>query len=153
MSVLHQRGNARIEANLTPMIDMTFLLIVFFVLVTQIVDLERVELSLPTPTDPASTQPGDEQRTVINVVPEGDTGRARSYRVGARAFPPTDEGLERLTEHLAGLYATNPALRFNLRADRSVQYEWLHPVLQAVSAAASQAETKPRLNLVILREE
>ena len=36
------RGPASIEANLTPMIDIVFLLVVFFVLVSQIVDLDTV---------------------------------------------------------------------------------------------------------------
>ena len=44
MSTVYRRGPAAIEANLTPMIDMTFLLIVFFVLVSQISELEVVEM-------------------------------------------------------------------------------------------------------------
>ena len=47
MSSVFKRGNAKIEANLTPMIDVTFLLIVFFVLVSQIVEVENVPMSLP----------------------------------------------------------------------------------------------------------
>ena len=33
MSLIHTRGPARIDANLTPLIDLSFLLIVFFILV------------------------------------------------------------------------------------------------------------------------
>ena len=44
MPRIHKRGPAEIHANLTPMIDVTFLLIVFFVLVSQIVEVENVEI-------------------------------------------------------------------------------------------------------------
>ena len=68
MSALkHQRPP--IHANLTPMIDVTFLLIIFFVLVSQIVEVENVDLGLPSPEDPASQLAGEQQRVVINVVP------------------------------------------------------------------------------------
>ena len=38
-----------LNANMTPMIDVTFLLIVFFVVVSQIVDRNVIPLDLPTP--------------------------------------------------------------------------------------------------------
>ena len=40
-------ASARIEANLTPMIDVSFLLIVFFVLVSRISGGERTPMELP----------------------------------------------------------------------------------------------------------
>ena len=58
--------------------------------------------------------------------------------------------------HLAGLLQTNPTLRVNLRADRHTHYEWVQPVLQAVSEAAGRAGTAavtPRVNLVVIRED
>ena len=41
MSAVFKRGRAEVHANLTSLIDVTFLLIVFFVLVSQIVDAEN----------------------------------------------------------------------------------------------------------------
>ena len=66
MSAVYKRGLAKVEANLTPMIDMTFLLIVFFVLVSQVVDNESADLELPRLTDPASEPASEENRAVIN---------------------------------------------------------------------------------------
>ena len=45
-----RKGNptSAINANMTPMIDVTFLLIVFFVAVSQIVDRDLVPLDLPS---------------------------------------------------------------------------------------------------------
>lgn len=158
MSAIHQRGPAEVRANLTPMIDVTFLLIVFFVLVSQIVEVENVKMILPELDEPATERFGDEQRAVINVVPDRD-GKARSYRLGTREYPAGDEGAERLTGHLAGLLRANPNLAINLRADRGTHYEWVQPMLRAVAAAATDAapsdgrRASPRVNLVVLREE
>lgn len=141
-------------ANLTPMIDVTFLLIVFFVLVSQIVDLENVDMELPTPKDPATTTITEEKRIVVNVLPEGE--RAAGYKVGTRTFPPDAAGSEALRQHLASLFASNPGLSINVRADRDTQYEYIEPVLDAVSKAALGAGIEgfvPRVNLVVNKVE
>ena len=87
MSAIHRKGLARIEANLTPMIDMTFLLIVFFVLVSRIVDLESADMDLPHPRDPASEPASEENRAVLNVMPGplgGTSGQASEIEIAAR---------------------------------------------------------------------
>ena len=155
MSSVYQRGRAQIQANLTPMIDVTFLLIVFFVLVSQIVEVESVKLTLPELTEPATELPGESQRAVINVVP-GPDGVADEYRLGARSFEPGQVGLELLTQRLTRLLRANPALRINLRADQRTHSQWGQPVLEAVSTAAGRVEdvpVTPRVNLVVVREE
>jgi biopolymer transport protein ExbD len=155
MSLVHRRGRTELHANLTPMIDVTFLLIVFFVLVSQIVEVEHEDLMLPELVEPAAELPGDEQRAVINVLP-GENGAALGYRLGAHTFPAGPEGARRLADHLATLLQRNPALRVNLRADQHTQYEWVHPALRAVTQAAEQvvdADVAPRVNLVIVRDE
>lgn len=155
MSAIYKRGNADVQANLTPMIDVTFLLIVFFVLVSQIVEVEHVEMDLPRPEEAASHVSGDEQRTVINILPDVD-GSVRGYRVGSREFPPDEHGTAGLRDRLAELYEANPNLRINLRADRSTHYQWVEPVMQAVTLAARQSgrpDAVARVNLVVVRED
>ena len=54
------------------------------------------------------------------------------------------------------LYSGNPSLRINLRADRDTQYEWIEPVLRAISLAAGRSGEggiTARVNLVVVREE
>ena len=155
MSAVYPRGRANIEANLTPMIDVTFLLIVFFVLVSQIVEVENVPLELPTPVDPATMPPGEEQRVVINVLP-APAGRSFGYKLGSQTFPASAAGVEALASHLVNLYRTNPALRINLRADRSTSYESIHPALEGVSRAAARSGVPglvPRVQLVVVKED
>ncbi len=155
MSKIHKRGTVGVHANLTPMIDVTFLLIVFFVLVSQIVEVENVELRLPELGDPVTELPGEEQRSVVNVVP-GFGGAAVEYRLGTNAFPADEAGLESLTQHLARRLELNPSLTVNLRADRFTHYEYVQPVLQAVATAAARVDggrLVPRVNMVIVRQD
>jgi biopolymer transport protein ExbD len=154
MSALFKQDRGQVQANLTPMIDVTFLLIVFFVLVSQIVEVENVDLDLPTPREPVSELPGEESRVVINVLP-GAAGKASGYRMGGRMYAAGTQGIEALTESLAARYSENPGLSVNLRADRTTQYLWIEPVFQAVSAAArlsGRPDVTGRVNLVVTRE-
>lgn len=154
MSALYKPGRAVIQGNLTPMIDMVFLLIVFFVLVSRIVDRERVEMNLPAPK-PAATQPmPEDNRLVINVLP-GTGGAIRGYRVGGTEFTPDATGLAAMTQRLAAAYRSNPNVHVNIRADRGAHYERVEPVLRAVSAAArlsGSAMSAARVNLVVVQE-
>lgn len=154
MSVVHERGNARIEANLTPMIDMTFLLIVFFVLVSRISEVENVKMDLPEPEHPATVPPPDEGRLVLNVLP-GEAGGIEGYKVGAAQFAPTAEGLASLERHLSGLFRASPDLDVNLRADRATAYSEVVPALEAIAGAArtSDRPEATRVNLVVIADE
>ncbi len=154
MSATCKRGPARIEANLTPLIDVTFLLIVFFVLVSQIVELENVDLDLPAPTNPVSELAGDEQRAVINIVPKPG-GDILEYRLGGKSYAADRDGLAAITARLALMYENNPGLSVNLRADASTHYRWVEPIMQAVSSAAllsGRDMAVARVNLVVVRE-
>lgn len=153
MSAIYKRGNAVVRGNLTPMIDMIFLLIVFFVLVSRIVDRERVEMNLPQPKDAAAQKMGEESRVVVNVMP-GIDGGIDGYRVGGTSFAADARGVIAMTAHLARLYQLNPAIQVNIRADRSTQYEHVEPVMHAVSLAARSAgsETPGRVNLMVIQE-
>jgi len=153
-----RRGPAEVRANMTPMIDVTFLLIVFFVLVSQIVESESVDMDLPRLVEPATMMPGEEQRVVVNVVP-GPAGGFREYRIGAHVIASGPEASGQMQRHLVQLLAAQPTLRINLRADARTRYEHIHPVVEAVSAAAVRAgemtgrSIVPRLQLVIIPEE
>jgi len=149
-----RHGPVAIEANLTPMIDMTFLLIVFFVLVSRIVESESAEMDLPILPDPRSAAPEEEQRVVINVVP-GSGGTVEEYRVGAATFPSGSLGMESLQRHLAGLLRVRPDAILNVRADRDTRYEHVEPVMDAIARASGQAggDARPQVNLMIIREE
>lgn len=147
------RPPVRVHANLTPMIDVTFLLIVFFVLVSQIVETEHVDLELPELVAPATEPPGEDARVIVNVVP-GLDGDAAGYRLGSERFAADAAGRTRLRTAVATRLRTNPSLRINLRADRDTRYDRVQPVLETIAAAArSVPGAAPRVHLVILPED
>ena len=80
---MERRGkpSSSINANLTPMIDVTFLLIVFFVVVSQIVDRDAVSMDLPSPEDAAASVAEMQERVVVNIVPS-DGGAVQRVVVG-----------------------------------------------------------------------
>ena len=150
-------ASARIEANLTPMIDVSFLLIVFFVLVSRISGGERTPMELPDVRAGAAEEGREEARVVLSVLP-GENGKARAYRLDLDEFPADPDGLVMLTDALSALYRSNPTLAVNLRADRTTQYEWISPCFRAATVAASLAAEAPnappegivpRMNLVV----
>jgi biopolymer transport protein ExbD len=142
--------NAEIEANLTPMIDVSFLLIVFFVLVMRITDAEQAELAVPAVREGVAIRPEDEARAVLNVIP-GEGGVAAGYLLGGEEIAATPEGIALLAERLADGYRRNPRLAVRLRADRATRFEWVEPAMRAVNTAARMAggDALPRLDLVV----
>lgn len=148
------RAPVSLGATLTPLIDMSFLLVTFFVLVAHVSATERVSLRPPSPPDPASSKPGEEARVVLNVLAtEGD-----AYALGAERFRDDLGGLSALRTRLAELYLANPSVRVNLRADRAARYDRVEPAMRMISAAAAEASLalsvpiEPRMHLVVLRE-
>ncbi|MBL1216949.1 MAG: hypothetical protein D8M59_05575 [Planctomycetes bacterium] len=155
VSAARERVRNPISVNLTPMIDVTFLLIVFFILVTQFTNVQVAEeVRLPKPNEPATAVPEDQmRRLVVNVipgtVPTGESYAIQSLRYGLKEYPPTGDGVRALAADLAadsGLASDrggassddNPrsdGVQVDLRADRTVAYGRLFPVLQGIMSA------------------
>ncbi len=135
MSLLYSRGPARIDANLTPLIDLAFLLIVFFVLVARMGGDQVPPVALPEPRHPATTPAGSRSRLAVNVMADG-TGTIVS--LGARKFARDEKGTNDLALAIAERIRLDPSIPVDIRADRSLRYELVEPALQAISRAASQ---------------
>lgn len=143
-------AKAEIEANLTPMIDVSFLLIVFFVLVTRINDGEQAEMEVPAIRAGVALRAEDDARVVVNVLPAADGGSA-GYALGSTVLPASADGVAALAERLAEDYRRNPRLAVRVRADRATRYEWVEPAMRAATTAARLAGggALPRLDLVV----
>lgn len=141
---------AEVEANLTPLIDVSFLLIVFFALVSGINGREQAKMDLARVTPGAAAKPSDDARWVLNVLPARDGGCA-GYALNGMVVDATADGVARLAEALAEGYRANPRLAVNLRADRATRYEFVEPAMRAATTAAMLAGggALPRLNLVV----
>jgi len=150
---LRRRRNfpkAEIEANLTPMIDVSFLLIVFFVLVTRINDSEQAELQVPAVRAGVAVRADDDARVVVNVLPAPDGGSA-GYALGTTVLPASADGVAALAQRLADGYRRNPRLAVRVRADRATRFEWVEPAMRAATTGARMAGggALPRLNLIV----
>jgi len=92
--------------NLTPMIDVLFLLIIFFMAGTKFVDMERkIGLKVPQVADGKQLPPTPSGIT-INV-----------YRDGSLTVDRESISLEQLAERLREWTRRNPALRVTVRGD------------------------------------
>ena len=119
-----------IHANMTPMIDVIFLLIVFFVAVSQIVDREAVSMDLPMPTNPQAGLAEKTNRVVINVIPL-ENGDVAGILVGGHTISFDDmDGLRGVLQ--TRLNAGNPTIQ--LRADRSTNYQHIYAILKAIES-------------------
>jgi biopolymer transport protein ExbD len=135
-----------VSFNMTPLIDCTFLLIIFFILASQMGSDKLAALELPRPH--ASLAATSERREVrpliINVVSAQDegsrsgadrSGQAAAYKIEGRRVEVGD--FEALAELLRSRRqaAPNEELVLEIRADRRVQFGHVQPVMDAAAAA------------------
>lgn len=148
LSIRRGLGGGGVRANMTPMVDVVFLLIIFFMLVAQISRQRVVEVDLPTIVESVSRDIEGEGRAVVNVVPEERVALlGGDYRFGALAFDASEGGLARLADALREAVGQNPETLVLVRADRTESYERVYPVLRAIGDAGIG-----RVSLVTLRE-
>lgn len=140
MSLLHARGHARIDANLTPLIDLAFLLIVFFVLIARMSGEQLPPVALPEPHHAALSPIKLGQRIAVNVISDG--GRTL-LSLGGQRFAADAAGESALAGALAQRIARDWTLPVDVRADRTLRYEEVQPVLRAIARAAASAGASP----------
>ena len=110
--------------NLTSMIDVLFLLIIFFMAATQFAELERnIQLQVPQVGD-AKNLPAAPKRQVISI-----------YRDGQVALDREPVTLEQLTQRLAEHRQTNPRLSVLVRGDGDGTFQNVASVLAACRQA------------------
>ena len=147
-TIRQRRASSSIRSNMTPMIDVVFLLIIFFMLVAQISRQRVIRVDLPRLENAVSTEIEGESRAVVNVVPRESVGAlGGDYRLGSLAFRNSAEGLRRLADALRDAAQANPDILVLVRAARTERYERVYPVLRATTDAGIS-----RVNLVTLRE-
>ncbi len=133
---------------MTPLIDVTFLLIIFFMLVNDIIAEQDVQLLLPQLDNPQVVKLDQPDRLVINVIPDHHTsisqrlglanplrvsGNAQWIQIGLQRFAVNQP--EALTDFLIQAKAATPGLQIVLRADAAVKYQFVEPVMQAIADA------------------
>ncbi len=110
--------------NLTPMIDIVFLLIIFFMVGTKFTELERkISLKVPEVVDRGALTAAPE-RKVVNV-----------YRDGAITLDGAIVSLEQLTARLTATRAQYSDLGVLVRGDAQGEFQGVAAVLNACKQA------------------
>ena len=136
--------NAEIEANLTPMIDVSFLLIVFFALVSGIANREQASMSLSRVREGVAARPDDDARWVLNILPAADGTGYLATVVYEHASRTSSLAILR-----ADALADGPVARARLR--HSHRNTLLLQCLQAGGAAAQLLASRPVIGQLALR--
>ncbi|MHC4777733.1 MAG: ExbD/TolR family protein [Planctomycetota bacterium] len=123
--------NPEMKMNLTPMIDVVFQLIIFFMLVTEMAQADLEILSLPEASQ-AMPDPGNAKRVVVNITaPEGEG----ACRIKVRGQEMNLRGLRTYLRTEAQLQPdlSRPGvseLPVLIRADRETPFRYTQAVLQ-----------------------
>ena len=146
MSQVHKRGPKTPEMNMTPLIDVTFQLIIFFMLVNNIVSEQTVDL-LPPQLDDSRTRQIEEgeSQLLINVAPATynladrkekplvHDGKAQFVLIGFDRFDVGD--MAGMAESIKNELVKNPSVKIIIRADSAIYYDDVQLVLAAVAQA------------------
>lgn len=162
MSQVTKRGAVEPALNITPLIDVVFLLIVFFMLVMTIVTDENPPIQLADLDDPNVYPPEGERRVTINIVPEAEfedemgpgipvgevlarPGQAEFVQVGNSKWKLGEKDAmtdfrDRLKEmiQLRMVNPTTPPI-IQLRVDAAVYYAQVLPVMTNLQLAMAEA--------------
>jgi biopolymer transport protein ExbD len=126
MRVPDSLAGGSVTFNMTPMIDVVFLLIIFF-LVSSHLAKQEAQMELPLPVAESGSTPDDvqTQRITVNVLRDGSLLLAGK--------PVRDEELQqRLATAIA---ARGRDLEVRIRSDRAVEYRRVEPILIACARA------------------
>jgi len=110
------------EVDLTPMIDVVFLLIVFFMTVANMITSEKVDISMPV--------------AVHSIIPEEFGGRntvtvLRDGSIYAGVQPVDLDGLKGILQYE---FNQDPKLKVYIRADSFAEHQFVNEVMQACAS-------------------
>ncbi len=122
--------DSSVDLNMTPMIDVVFLLIIFFMLILKIVSEELTPLDLPTAVH-ASPDEAEEDRVIINLKRDGNI-----FVDGKTYFTSKPASVEAFKKKLA--YEAQGARgddgiserQILIRADKSTPYQHVEKILR-----------------------
>jgi len=123
---VHKKSDDEVGFQLAPMIDMTFLLLVFFMVTTKI-SKEQVKVDIKLPTAANATIPENlSDRDIISIDGSGQ------YFVGQQ---PADK--KQLTAHLKARFKNTPPLRLYVRADARTPGKQIKELMKIASEAGA----------------
>jgi biopolymer transport protein ExbD len=138
MKLMTTNSDQPIEMDMTPMIDVVFQLIIFFILITDLTQSELEELKLPMAMNAVEDKPDPSiVRPVLNVLPDGTMVKKRRPIYDPEKDDTTD--LERYLSDQALLMPKkkdpdvgvdlpdNPLL---IRADKNTEFKFIQKIME-----------------------
>ena len=123
---LAKKQEDEIGFQLAPMIDMTFLLLIFFMVTTKI-SKEQMNVEIKLPTAANASIPDDlSNRDIISIDKDG------TYYIGQN---PAEK--KELTAHLKERFKVNPPLRLYVRADKNTPGKQIKELMRIASEAGA----------------
>ncbi len=123
---LAKKPDEEVGFQLAPMIDMTFLLLVFFMVTTKI-SKEQVKVDIKLPVASNAVIPNDvSNRDIISIDANGN------YFIGQ---DPTDK--KQLTNYLKKRFEVTPPLRLYVRADKNTPGRKIKELMRIASEAGA----------------
>ena len=118
--------------NATPLVDVIFLLTIFFMLVTRFSSAEQVPMQLPKPDQSVAEVVKMKNRVIINcTLVDPAAGSAGGVQVAIG--PNRPDSLEVLSDRLAAVKAAIPDVRVIVRADRRLSYADVRAVMRVIA--------------------
>lgn len=149
-----------VSFNMVPMVDVAFLLILFFILTSQIAYSSWAAMELANPRGSQALRGDNPNRVIVNVVckynPHQEApnpmlaAQAREYQIDGNAIALDDEGalvreLERRRSEAKAAGLDENAFSVEVRADRRVGFLYVKPVITAATRAGV-----PKLSITAL---
>ncbi len=119
-----------LELDMSPMIDMVFLLLIFFIVASQIID-EKPKVEIPTAS--YAKVPDDTTGRLmitVNIVNDQPV-----YYVGPIEM---DDGIEGVKERIKQEIDADPELRVLVRGDGAVPYKYTEKIMNACAEVGAQ---------------
>jgi biopolymer transport protein ExbD len=117
------------QFNMTPLIDVTFLLLTYFMLASHFASAEKPEMKLPRPDDSQAAEKLQDNKIIINML-----YRAETTEPELMFGPVAVASMAELNERLANLARYNPSVEVTLRADRRLRYGDVKKVMEMVAS-------------------
>lgn len=125
MTRRRKADTGEVSFQITPMIDMTFLLLIFFMVTSKLTD-QQMSVPIKLPVAISSVAPGKAERDIINLDGEGN------YHIGDRRATK-----EELKAHLQERFRDFPPLQVYLRADKNTPAKKVREIIDMAAEAGA----------------
>jgi len=128
-SRFHAQAHTLAELNITPLLDLVFVLLIIFMITTPLME-QQLPVDLPKSSTPLTTSLPDPKSILTLTLSKDGSALLGSEKIR----------LDQLTSLLTQRRARDPELVVSLRADSTLPYETVFRALEAVRSAGARLD-------------